>query len=91
MTARLVDPMLQLVPGVDRHHFACRFRLDLHAKLKATCERFNCSQGVLLELLIEKALAAELVKEVDCFAYSTQGQRVPVEVSRVLPAAVPAK
>lgn len=82
MTRRKPDAMLQLEPFVKRHHYACRLRLDLHDALKAECERLNCSQGVLLEVLIEKALAVKLVDSGDVYSYSAQGRWLAEKLRR---------
>ena len=74
--------LLQLQPFVKRHHYACRLRLDLHDALKAECERLNCSQGVFLEVLIEKALAVNLVDAGDVFSYSVQGRWLAEKLRR---------
>lgn len=57
---------------VQRKHFACLLRLDVWDLLKKECERLQCTQGVYLEIVLQKAMLSELVKPVDMFSYSPQ-------------------
>lgn len=81
MTKRKLDPKIQLPSYVERRHYACRIRLDLWDSLKNQCLALNCSQGVYLEILLEKALSnsgSVSVLPSDVFKYSSQGERLSV-------------
>lgn len=75
MTKRKIDHCVHLPPYVLRRHYACRIRLDLWDSLKLACSRLNCSQGVFLEIVLEKALSDSLVQPGDVFKYSSQGEK----------------
>ena len=70
MTKRKIDACLKLSPYVERRHYACRVRLDLWDALKAECARLNCTQGVYLEVALQKVISGGLVRSVDVFSYS---------------------
>lgn len=72
MTEKLPDPRLTVPPFVPRSHFACRCRDDLTDRLRAECRRLNCSQGVFLEVVLEKAFRLGLVTHEDVFEYSAE-------------------
>ena len=83
MTKRKLDPLVQLPSFVPRRHYACRVRLDLWNTLKEKCSSLNCSQGVYLEILLEKSLTfpvSELsVTPQDLFKYSSQSEKLPLK------------
>lgn len=79
MTKRKIDPCVKLPPQEPRRHYACRVRLDLWDSLKLRCARLNCSQGVYLEILLEKVFASDdvidYVSAQDVFKYTSQGEK----------------
>ena len=69
MTKPKPDALLQVPPFTARPHFACRLRKDLADLMRAECKRLNCSQGVWLEIAIQKALHFQLVQQHDAYQY----------------------
>ena len=77
MTRRKVDPLVSCHAFVRREHYACRIRFDQWQELKLRCARLNCSQGVYLEILLEKVFSASdamaFVSDKEGFVFSGVG------------------
>ena len=71
MTAKKVDARVSMPPLLEREHYACLVRVDVAAAFRARCKELNCSQGVFLELLLQKALLSELVGPGDVYRYDS--------------------
>ena len=74
------DTLLKRVSGsVKRKHYACLIRADYPEWMREECARLNCSQGVLLELLIEAQIRHQIVKQGDVFLYDSEQRRLDVD------------
>lgn len=70
---------MKRVPGnVKRKHYACRLREDYWDWLHLECKKLNCSQGVLLELLMKAQIRDKVVTLEDVFTYDSEERRIDV-------------
>lgn len=70
MVTKVKSASLTVADKITRSHFTCRLRSDLIGEVKKNSIAFNCSQGVLLEVMIAKAVTSGLVTQRDVYAYS---------------------
>jgi len=73
-TPRKVDARVSVPAFHERQHYACLLRKDIGDALRVRCRALNCSQGVFLELLLQKALLAEMVTPDDVYFYSSSAR-----------------
>lgn len=70
----------QIIKRIDltakNSHYGCRLRLDYREKMIEECQRLQCTQGVLLELLFEANYRLDMVTADDVFEYDPEQRRV---------------
>ena len=73
-TPRKSGARVSAPPYSKREHYACLLRKDIADAFKARCVALGCSQGVFLELLLEKALLSEMVNADDVYMYDSSAR-----------------
>lgn len=68
----------EITGAIKRPHFACRLRTDYWQFLRDECKRLNCSQGVLIELLLKAQDRDGVIKLQDVFEYDSEERRIDV-------------
>jgi hypothetical protein len=71
MTAKKAGARVSLPALLEREHYACLLRVDVVRAFRARCAELNCSQGVFLELVLQKCLLSELVGPEDVYRYDS--------------------